>query len=294
VDWEVWKHELGDLVVPTLFVLVFAAALWSDRTRARKMAQKWGIPEPTNNQVDEVLYYRRLRLACYPLLYGTIEACYGLLMPLQQDQEGRTNEGISLIAMFLSGAVIAELLALSRTRQPQPLRLRLVDIVSRWGIGVFGTLVLVTFVLGLIDLQAQPHITPNVLRLAEQNKDHVGVPIAVPFIGTALVLMLVAFVLWSTQTRSFSADGEVDRALRTRSARVALGLGIGMQLSFLALTSWRMEFLDHYATGADLFGPDPAEVAIQDWAQTTNDLVQSWKLVAIPAMFSWIYVTNPR
>lgn len=259
----------------------------------RKLAQKWGVHEPTADQVDEVLYYRRLRLACYPLLYVTIGACCGLLVPAGQDQD--SHEGISLIATFLVGAVIAELLALAGNRQLQPIRLRLVDVVSRWGAGVFGTLVLLTFVLGLIDLQAQPYITPNVLRLAEQNKGHTGVPIAVPFIGTALVLLLVAFVLWSAHAHSFSADVEVDRALRTRSARVVLGLGIGMQLSFLALSWWRMEFLDHYATGADLLGPGPAEVVIRGWAQNMNDFVQPWTfLISIVAMFSWISIANPR
>jgi hypothetical protein len=294
VDWEAWTDGLGGLVVPTVVVLVFAVALWSDRARARKLAKKWGVPEPTTNQVDEVLKYRRLRLVCYPLLYVTAGACLGLFMPLE-DQDGRSNEGVALIAMFLFGAVIAELLAFARSRQPEPMRLRLVDVVSRWGVGVFGTLVLATYVLGLIDLQAQPHITPNVLLLAEQNKDHVGVPIAVPFVGTAFVLMLVAFVVWSAQARSFSADAEVDRAVRTRSARVVLGLGIAMQLSFLALTSWRMEFLDYYATGADLFGTDPTEVAIRNWAQHTSALIQPWEfLIFIIAMFSWIYVANPR
>jgi hypothetical protein len=48
-----------------------------------------------------------------------------------------------------------------------------------------------------------------------------------------------------------------------------------------------MTFLDYYATGADPFRSDPTEVAIQDWAQNTSDLVQSWTfLIAIIAMFS--------
>jgi hypothetical protein len=75
---------------------------------------------------------------------------------------------------------------------------------------------------------------------------------------------------------------------------VVLGLGIGMQLSFLALSWWRMEFLAYSATGADLFGPDATEVVIRAWARSTSELVQSWTfLISIVALFSWIYVANP-
>ena len=295
MEWEAWKDVLGSLAVPTVFVLVFTAVLWSDHARARKMARKWGIPEPTNGQVDEVLDYRRLRLACYPILFVVIGACNVLFVPLQQGQDGnRSDEGVPLIAMFLVGAVVAELLALPRTRRLPPVRLRFVDVGSRWGAGVLGVVVLMTFVQGLVDLQAEPYITPNVLGLAEQNKSHVGAPISVPFAGTAVVLLLVGFVVWSAQTRSFSADAELDRALRTRSARVVLGLGIAMQLSFLALSTWRMEFLGSYATGADLVGADPAETALQDWARGMDDFVElPTFLIAIFALISWIYVANP-
>lgn len=249
----------------------------------------------------EVLRYRRLRLASYPLLYVTIGICYGLLVPPAQDQDDGADLGASLITMFFCGAVIAELLALRRTRQLPPVRLRLADVVSRWGVGIYGTLVVVTFVFGLIDLQASPYITPSVLRLAEQNKGHLGLPIAVPFVATGLVLLLVAFVVWSAWTHSFSADIELDRALRTRSTRLILGLGIGMQLLLLALSWWRMEFLDYYGTGADLirigadsFGPDPTAVVIRDWARNMNDSIQPWTfLISIVALFSWIFVANP-
>jgi hypothetical protein len=293
LDWEAWTDGLGGLVAPTVVVFVFAAVLWADRTQARKLARKWGVSEPTDDQVAEVLRYRRLRLACYPLLYAILGACSGLLLPPEQDQDGKPDEGMALIAMFLLGAVIAELLTFGRARQP--IRLRFADLVSRWGLGIFGTLVVLTFVFGLIDLQAQPHITPNVLLMAEQNKNHGGAPIAVPFAGTVVVVLLVAFVLWSAQARSFSSDAEVDRALRTRSARVGLGLGIGMQLCLLALSSWRMDFLEVYAEGENPLGSDPAETAIGDWAKNTTDLVQPWTfLLTIVALFSWISIANPR
>jgi hypothetical protein len=305
VDWQAVKGELGDLVVPTVIVAVFAAALWSNRTRARKLAQKWGIPDPTSNQVDEVLHYRRLRLACYPLLFVMIGMCSGLFVSPTQNHNSSANDDtplIALILMFLCGAVIAELLALRRTRQLQPVRFRFVDVVSRWGVGVYGALVVVTFVLGLIDLQAQPYITPKVVRVAEQNQGHVGIPIAVPFAVTAVVLLLTGFVFWSTCARSFSADIETDRALRTRSARVVLGLGIGMQLLLLGLSWWRMEFVaDHYfnepdfvTIGGGAFVPDPAEVATRDWAQQVRDSVQPWTLlISAVAVGSWSHVANP-
>ncbi|MEB3367770.1 hypothetical protein [Saccharopolyspora mangrovi] len=295
--------------MPAVVVVAFAVTLWSHRTRARKMAQKWGIPDPTSDQVDEVLHYRRSRLACYPLLYVMFGICSGLLGHPAHNQNHAADSGgypgSPLLLMFLCGAVLAELRGLHRGRQRpvRPNRLRLVDVISRWGAGVYATLILMTFVLGLIDLQAQPHITPSVLRLAHSygNNGQLGVPITVPFVGTAVILLLVAFVLWSAQSRSFSPDSEIDRGLRIRSARVALGLGIALQLSLLPLSWWRMEFVASYGTGADLvptgpesFGLDPAAVSVRDWAQKTADLVEPWTFLSvIVAVFTWIYVANP-
>lgn len=308
--WHGWPGvDLDSLVVSGLVVVAFAVALWSHRTRARKMAQKWGIPDPTSDQVDEVLRYRRSRLACYPLLYVMFEICSGLLGHPAHNQNdaagGSGYPGSPLLLMFLCGAVLAELRGLrgGRQRPARPIRLRPVDVISRWGVGVYATLVLMTFVLGLIDLQAQPHITPSVLRLAHSygNNGQLGVPIIVPFVGTAVILLLVAFVLWSAQSRSFSPDSEIDRGLRIRSARVALGLGIALQLSLLSLSWWRMEFVASYGTGADLvpigpesFGPDPAAVSVRDWAQKTADLVEPWPfLSSIVAVVTWIHAANP-
>ncbi|QUH06052.1 hypothetical protein HUO13_16945 [Saccharopolyspora erythraea] len=287
---------LGRLALPTVFVLGFAVALWSDRARARKLARRWGVPEPSADQVEAVLHYRRLRLACYPLLYVVAGVCCGLLLPPEPEQADKTGQGgyLALVAMFFFGAVIAELLTVARTRELQPLRLHLADVAPRWGVGLFSALVLATFAFGLVDLQAQPHITPNVLLLAAQNKQHTGAPIAVPFAGTALVVLLVAFVLWSARTRSSSADAELDRALRNRSARVVLGLGIGMQVSLLALVGWRMELLYRFATGADLSGAQPAEVVVEGWAREMVDLVQPWTLLIVTVgMIGWLFVANP-
>ncbi|GAA0510662.1 hypothetical protein A8924_4798 [Saccharopolyspora erythraea NRRL 2338] len=296
MDWEALTDWLSPLALPTVVVLGCAVALWSDRTRARKLARKWGVPEPSADQVDEVLHYRRLRLAGYPLIFVVAAVCCRLLLPPNPEHADETGQGsyLALVAMFFFGAVIAELLAIARIRKSQPMRLHLAEIAPRWGVGFCGALVPATFALGLIDLQAQPHITPNMLLLAEQNKQHTGTPIAVPFVGTALVALLVMFVLWSARTRSFSADAELDRALRNRSARVVLGLGIGMQVSFLGLVWWRMDFLSRFATGADLSGAQPAEVVLENWARGMVDLVQPWLLLVVTGgMFGWLLVANP-
>ena len=116
-----------------------------------------------------------------------------------------------------------------------------------------------------------------------------------------MVLLLVALVLRGAVARSFSADAEVDRALRIRTARVALGLGIALQLSLLMLAWWRMGFVADYGTGADLiptgpgtFGLDPAAVAVRDWASRIDESVeQGIFLCSLVVVFSWIYVANP-
>lgn len=304
MEWHGASAWLGGLLMPTAVVLGIAVALWSNRAQARKLVRKWGIADPTHDQIDEVLRYRRFRLAYYPLLFVTFGILFGLFGPLGQEQDSSDHAPL-LLPMFGCGAVLAELHALHRARRRglRPVRLLLADVLSRWGVGLHAALVLLTFVLGLVDLQAQPHITPSVLRLARADGDdgHLGFPIAVPFAGTAVVLLLVALVLWSALTRSFSADAEVDRALRIRTARVALGLGIALQLSLLPLASWRMGFVADYGTGADLiptgpetFGLDPAAVAVRDWASQINEPVELVIfLSSIVVLLSWIYVANP-
>lgn len=306
MEWHGASAWLGGLLMPTAVVLGIAVALWSNRTRARKLARKWGVADPTHDQIDEVLRYRRSRLTCYPLLFVMFGILFGLLGLLNHEQNATAGDyGPLVLPMFGCGAVLAELHALHRARRRglRPVRLPLADVLSRWGVGLHAALVLLTFVLGLVDLQAQPHITPSVLRLARANGDdgHLGFPIAVPFAGTAVVLLLAALVLWSALTRSFSADAEVDRALRIRSARVALGLGTALQLSLLPLASWRMGFVADYGTGADLiptgpgtFGLDPAAVAVRDWASQINEPVELVIfLSSIVVLLSWFHVANP-
>jgi hypothetical protein len=296
LDWDALKDAVAASLAPLFFTVLFVFALWSNYPSGRKMARKWGVPEPTDEQVEEVFRYRRLRLASYPVL---LVVCAGAVEVSQRNQHDQDDQdgALVLVLMFLLGSVIADVVALLRAKRAlPPTRLRLFDLVPRWGVVWYGLLVLATVVSGLVDLQAQPHITPELLRTVRDSNsnDEIGVPIIVPLIGTPLVMLCVAFVLWFAKARSYSADDSVDRALRTRSARVVLGLAMAMQAVLISASSWRMRFVSNYAEAADPNQVTPAESAVRTWAERTMDLVEPWtSVLGVLTFFCWISMANP-
>src|SRR5205823_70541 len=108
---------------------------------------------------------------------------------------------------------------------------RLSDLVSRRSARGCAGLAVVTVGIGLADAV----LAPRVSRLPTTSLDSgLGISpsdltsdVAWGVVGAALVCTLaVGAVVWLASVRPASGDLEVDTALRTRSARVAVGLGV--------------------------------------------------------------------
>ncbi|MGW1681054.1 hypothetical protein [Saccharopolyspora sp. NPDC002376] len=226
-----------NLLIYFLAVQAVVAVLWSNPLRGRKLLVKWGVPEPSGTQITMALHYRRLRWICYPFLFTGMAGVSMLVAG--DDRDGMT----SIPAALLFAAAIAELLALPTSKHAPPVRRPLFSLIPRWGVAMYGAAVLVTIVVGIIDLPAEELATSA---LTSTNAPNPGIaqrpiPIAAPLMATAVVLLAVAVVLRMSTTRSFSADRAVDLALRVRSARVALALGVVSQMVYvLPLAWWRI------------------------------------------------------
>jgi hypothetical protein len=185
--------------------LLLLVLLWPTESSARKLLQRWRIKEPTQAQIAEARSYLRQRRFWYPWIF--------LAAPLVSGGLGAREElgGFQqqVIVTVLTALLIAELVALrptrDRVRTAVLVRRGLFDLVPRWAVAVFAVVVLLTCTFA-----------------ANGSK-----PWAI-FGASVLCLLAVVGAVWLAVIRPASGDLVVDAVLRTRSARVALGLGIGL------------------------------------------------------------------
>ncbi|MDA3626485.1 hypothetical protein OU415_13650 [Saccharopolyspora sp. WRP15-2] len=251
------------MLLAALAVLAVVAVFWTDTQRGRKLLVKWGVPEPSEPQVKTALHYRRLRWACYPFLLAATALVTDWVVG---DDD---YSGLSIPVALLLSAAIAELLALPTSRHAPPVRHPLFSLVPKWGVAFYSITVLTTIVLGFVDLSVAQYATSMLadnIATGEDSPFAQHVPFVVPLVATAVVLLAVAVVLRMSATRSFSADSEVDRALRVRSARVALALGAVSQVFYaLPLAYWRIPAI------AGKWGSPPNDSAV-DWAHQVDGI----------------------
>ncbi|MER5389947.1 hypothetical protein [Saccharopolyspora sp. NPDC002686] len=270
-----------NLLIYFLVAQAVVAVLWSNPERGRKLLVKWGVPEPSDTQITMALHYRRLRWICYPFLL-TGMAGVSVLMT-GGDRDGMT----SFPAALLFAAAIAELLALPTSKHAPPVRHPLFSLIPRWGAVLYGVALLTTIVVGIIDLPAEDLATSA---LASTNTSNPGIaqrpiPTVAPLVATAAVLLAVAVVLRVSTTRSFSADRAVDLALRVRSARVALALGVVSQVVYvLSLAWWRIPVVANQVHLDD---------SALGWAQVDRTLGPPLAVLVFLTLACWPLLASP-
>jgi hypothetical protein len=107
--------------------------------------------------------------------------------------------------------------------------------------------------------------------------------------GAALGLAAVYGVVLLAVLRPAAADPEVDAVLRTRSARVAVGVGIGLAIGLVSQANSRVMDLHSIAVaGPTVAGPPPAllDLAVR---------VDGWGMVFVVglALGAWLDVVSP-
>lgn len=177
--------------------LLLLFLLWPGQRQGVRLLRRWGVAEPTGQDVADAVRYLRRRRFWYPWLF--------LVLPtVAPDGGGDTAWGV--VGTVLFGGLLAEILAQRPSRGPQRSALLaqrgILDFVPRWALIVFGIATVAA-----------------VLRLATLGQWPV---LAAALVTTALAWLIVFLAV----RRPSIGRPEVDVALRIRSARVAVGLGI--------------------------------------------------------------------
>jgi hypothetical protein len=210
---------LGLAVIEGLIGLVILAILWPTRRSGTRLLGRWGVADPTAPELADALTYLRRRRFWYPWLFLGL----GLLVNLTGVLPGEQNDAWSVPAVLLVGALLAELFAQRRSTAPVrvaiPVRRGLTDIVPGWAlvlpaVAALGALVLLGGALAGLGWARHwyPDWSTRVLVIA---------------LGAAVLTVLVVWVIVGLALRRPAvAEVRIDPLLRTRSARVAVGLGI--------------------------------------------------------------------
>ena len=209
--------EVDPWIALAVFVgtgLLLLVLLWPTEARGRRLLKKWGVPEPSADQVAEGVRYLKRRRLLYPWLYAVL-----WLVPKWGDDVDQ------LVVVVLAGTLLAELLALRPrrgARREAVLTPRgLFDIASKW--------VLLSYAVFAGGAAVYLVIHPRWTALAW-------------LVGSVLA---VGLVVWSAVARPADGDQAVDMALRMRSVHVAAGLGaavvgglVGPWTGILGLLAW--------------------------------------------------------
>lgn len=190
-----WDNVLAVGLFTGLLGLAILIVLWPGEKHGKRLLERWGVAGPSAAEVALAVRYLKRRRLWYPWLFLAIP-------PLLDDGGAGT-----IVVTLLLGGLIAELLAQRPARGPRreavlvPRTLR--DVVPVWVL-VLG---------GLAAAGAVTH-----LALTAQWK-LLAVAVGTVVVCAAITLLAVR--------RPAVGEPRTDLALRTRSARVAIGLGIG-------------------------------------------------------------------
>ena len=282
--------------------LLLLVLLWPTESSAVKLLRRWRIAEPTSAQVAEAWSYLRRRRFWYPWIFLAAPVVFGRFGAPGGDGHGYQQMVVTALAALL----IAELLALRPTRA----RIRtasltprgLFDLVPRWGVTVFAVLIALVVGFATAGIVAQEWafqfwqtLGPDGSVAIYGGSMTVGNPEELgngsgswTILGaTGLCLLAVGAVIGLAMIRPASGDPVVDAVLRTRSARVALGRGIGLAGPLLNAGVWRIGLLaqyDHQPTVPPVPGWIPELYRGTGWVPLA---------ALLGCVLAWIWVANP-
>ncbi|WP_329050654.1 hypothetical protein OG738_01825 [Amycolatopsis sp. NBC_01488] len=190
-----WDNVLAVAIFTGLIGLAILIVLWPGEKHGKRLLERWGVPDPDAAEVALAVRYLKRRRLWYPWLF--------LVIPPVLDGTGAG----SIVATLLLGGLIAELFAQRPARGPRreavlvPRTLR--DVVPIWALVLSG----------LASAGAIAHLAWT----------RQWTLLAVAAGTTALCWLIAALAV----RRPAIGEPRADLALRRRSGRVAIGLGIG-------------------------------------------------------------------
>lgn len=274
-DW-LQRDVLPAAIVAGLLLLV----LWPTTHSGRRLLQTWGIPEPGPDQITAAVRYLWQRRILYIVLFLVVPPVAGAVLD-NKDELPALGIFVPLLVAMVLAETVATLRPVSGVRVASLDRRTWRALVPRWAVWSMAVLVALSVGLSVLALTVGPVRHPA---------------IGEPGPGTALAylavcLAMVGLLLHLAVRRPAVADAEVDAALRTRTARVAFGIGFGWAGSTLQITSqWLVRL--HSATQM----PDgPRRPAwLTDWLGPTFDYSGVVLLLVVIVCWMWVAIPSRR
>jgi hypothetical protein len=189
-----WDNVLAVAFFTGLIGLAILIALWPGEKHGKRLLERWGVPDPDAAEVALAVRYLKRRRLWYPWLYLAIPPVLG-----------DTGPG-TIITTLLVGGLIAELLA----QRPSRAARREAVLAPRTLTGIVPVWALVLS--GLASAAA-------IVRLVWTAQWTLLAAAA----GTTVVCWVITAL---AVRRPAAGEPRADLALRRRSGRVAIGLGI--------------------------------------------------------------------
>lgn len=274
-DWL--EHDvLPAAIVAALLLLV----LWPTEHSGRRLLQTWGIPEPRPEQTRAALRYLWQRRILYIVLFLVVPPVAGALIENDDELPGMGIFVPLLVAMLLAETV-ATLRPVGGVRVASLDRRTWRALVPRWAVHTMAVMVVLSVGLAVLALTVGP-VHDN------------GLPEPGP--GTALAylavcLAMIGLLVHLAVRRPSVADAEVDAALRTRTARVAFGIGFGWVGGTLLITSQWLYGL--YSISRDDGGP-ARPAWLTDWFGRVMEYTGLVQFVVVIVCWMWVALPTRR
>ncbi|MBB4906638.1 hypothetical protein [Actinophytocola algeriensis] len=248
-------HWLETSVLPAaLAACLLLLVLWPTKHSGGRLLQRWGVPRPEPAQVTEAVRYLRQRRVLYVALFLLFPSVAGAV------DSGDSPAGVVILVPLLVAMLVAEAIAtlrpVSGVRTASLDRRTWRDLVPRWAVRTTVGGAVVTAVLAVAGAS---WLT----------------------LGYVLACLLLVCGLIALAVRRPAVDDEaVDAALRTRTARVAVGIGFGWLVTALSIAFG--QFQDRW------FPQDPL------WYEPGDNVLTIARVaVIVAALVCWHWVAVP-
>ncbi len=303
---------MGDLIGTALgwglVGLVLVVVLWPTTSAGRRFLRRWGVPEPDDRQSAQAVEYLRDRRLLYPALFllaPVVAQPVARALGFAEPGSGAFRSLASVLVALLAAEAVAALRPVRGTRTATLVRRHWRDLVPRWAVGVLLALGAVAVLLAATGLAAQPWAdrvaaavpTGGVWRSAdgtvqrtvsEQYYAKIGLPVStIALVGAVCGLGVVLGVVRLAVRRRSLADPLVDAACRTRSARVAVGIGLAWMASMVLVAVGRLDYLRSVDIPDAGFPPAPA------WLEHTSATGYLGLAALLLGLGGWIRVAVP-
>ncbi|HEY7591911.1 MAG TPA: hypothetical protein VH969_02050 [Actinophytocola sp.] len=293
-------------VLSTLLFSAGAAALllmlmWPTRYSGKRLLQRWGSAEPTAQQIAEAVRYLRQRRILYVVLFAIVPAVVAVIWP---PPNGANPPGSNILVPLIAAMLIAELIAVLRpvrgVRVASLDRRGWRDLVPTWAVVVTAVLTAWAVTLVVMGLAAQPWADRYAAGYPPPSKSDLEAgeidpradlvhPTGWLTLGGVVVCLVVLGVLvFLAVRRPSGADAEVDRALRTRTARVAIGIGFILLAGLVNDGQRRLVFLQGVS---DAYRAPARPGWLTEGLHQTVEIVGFATLVG--AIVCWLWLAMP-